>query len=406
VAAYGYYYTALQLQSRLFTTAVLMIGVGVTFGLVLRWLRLLEHRFALRREHVRRSASKTNDSDGDHMDDRAEVDLAAVDAQGRGMLQLGLGVAVLAGLWLIWSDLLPALNLFHDIVLWEHSDDGDGPVSVTLANALLAATLGAAFAMGARTLPGILEISVLPRLRIDAGTRYAITSVSRYLIAIVGLLIVCGLLGITWRKAQWLVAALGLGIGFGLQEIFANFVSGLVILLERPIRVGDTVTLGELSGTVTRIRMRATTVTDWERREIIIPNKTFLNERLVNWTLSDHVTRVLVRVAIDQNSDPELATRLMLEEARQTARIMRDPEPSVYLTALNNHAQNFEVRVYVSEMEDRLPIAHELYVRIVGTLRRHGIELAHTQHDLHIKDGARDDERPPSQALAHSPTAG
>ena len=115
----------------------------------------------------------------------------------------------------------------------------------------------------------------------------------RYAIAVVGIVLASNILGVSWSKVQWLVAALGVGLGFGLQEIVANFVSGLIVLGERPIRIGDVVTVGDVTGTVTRIRARATTVVDFDNKEVMIPNKAFITERVINWTLSNQTTRLL-----------------------------------------------------------------------------------------------------------------
>lgn len=116
------------------------------------------------------------------------------------------------------------------------------------------------------------------------GASYAITTILNYVIIAVGAMTVFGSLGVSWDKLQWLAAALSVGLGFGLQEIFGNFVSGLIILFERPVRIGDTVTIGTYSGTVSKIRIRATTITDFDRKEVIIPNKAFVTERLINWS--------------------------------------------------------------------------------------------------------------------------
>ncbi|RFA26359.1 hypothetical protein CAI21_16840 [Alkalilimnicola ehrlichii] len=396
MALYGYYYTALQLLSRLFTTAWLLIGVGIIFNLVVRWLKLMEKRLSLARAKTRREAAlaeREAAKDSDQLPgevwqepEEPELDLETIDEQNRGLLNLAVGIAIVSGLWLIWTDLLPALNIFQEVVLWEQSTaDGEGKLPLTLVDVILALTVGAFTLMAARNIPGILEISILPRLSIDAGTRYAITAIARYIIVTAGLIAVVNMLGISWSKAQWLVAALGLGLGFGLQEIFANFVSGLIILFERPVRVGDTVTVGELSGTVTRIRIRATTITDWDRREIIIPNKTFITERLVNWTLSDPITRVLIPISVSYDTDPEHARELILQVARDNPRVLEDPEPSVYLTGLGDNALSFELRAFVQEMADRLPLAHELHLGVVRTLREHGIEIPYPQRDLHIR---------------------
>ena len=141
----------------------------------------------------------------------------------------------------------------------------------------------------------MLEVLLLSRLSLKQGSSYAITTLLSYVIVMIGVMITLGSLGLSWSKMQWLVAALGVGLGFGLQEIFANFISGIIILFERPVRIGDVITIGELSGTVSRIRIRATTIIDFDRKEIIIPNKAFVTERLINWSLTDTVTRVTLK---------------------------------------------------------------------------------------------------------------
>ena len=122
---------------------------------------------------------------------------------------------------------------------------------------------------------------------------------------------------------------MGLGLGFGLQEIFANFVSGLIILFERPIRVGDTVTVGSISGVVSRIRIRATWITGFDRKELVVPNKEFVTTQLVNWSLSDAVSRVEIKVGIAYGSDTERAIELLQDAADANPDVLRDPAPSV-----------------------------------------------------------------------------
>ena len=137
-------------------------------------------------------------------------------------------------------------------------------------------------------------------------------------------------LGLQWSNIQWLVAALSVGLGFGLQEIVANFISGIILLFERPIRVGDVVTVGDVSGTVTRIRIRATTIRDFEQKELLIPNKELITGRLLNWTLSDAVTRVFLTVGVTYGSDVEKAMALILEAAVENPLVLQDPEPLMH----------------------------------------------------------------------------
>ncbi|MBV6695495.1 mechanosensitive ion channel, partial [Serratia quinivorans] len=131
-----------------------------------------------------------------------------------------------------------------------------------------------------------------------------------------------GILGVAWEKLQGLAAALTVGLGFGLQEICANFVSAIIILFERPVRIGDTVTIGSYSGTVSRIRIRATTVTDFDRKEVIIPNKAFVTERLINWTLSDTVTRIIIQVGVAYGSDLDKVKTILMKAAKDNPKVM------------------------------------------------------------------------------------
>ena len=160
------------------------------------------------------------------------------------------------------------------------------------------------------------------------------------------------------RRAREQVAALGVGLGFGLQEIFANFISGLIILFERPIRVGDLVTVGEFSGRVTRIRIRATTILNFERRELIIPNKEFITGRVINWTLTDPINRIEVAVGVAYKTDPERVMNVLLEVAKSNPNVMADPAPVVVFEGFGDSSVNFRLFAYVSNYDNRLDPLH------------------------------------------------
>lgn len=138
------------------------------------------------------------------------------------------------------------------------------------------------------------------------------------------------MIGIEWSKLQWLVAALTVGTGFGLQEIFANFVSGLIILFEKPIRIGDTVTIRDLTGSVTGINTRATTISDWDRKEIIVPNKAFITEQFINWSLSDSVTRVVLTIPAPSDANSEEVTQILYTAAERCSLVIDNPPPEVF----------------------------------------------------------------------------
>jgi potassium efflux system protein len=174
-------------------------------------------------------------------------------------------------------------------------------------------------------------------------------------------------------------------LGFGLQEIFANFVSGLIILFERPVRVGDVVTVDEVTGVISRIRMRATTITDWDRREFIVPNKEFITGRLLNWTLSDQVNRVVLNVGIAYGSDTRLAADLLMRIAKEHPLVLEEPPPRVTFEAFGDNSLNFVVRCYLPDLDNRLDVIHDLHMAVDAAFRRAGIEIAFPQRDIHIR---------------------
>jgi potassium efflux system protein len=258
-------------------------------------------------------------------------------------------------------------------------------VPVTLGDLLLALFVAGVTAIASKNLPGLMEIAVLQRITLQPGSRYAINTLLRYVVVTIGAIAVLDIVGWNWSQIQWLVAALSVGLGFGLQEIVANFVSGLVILFERPVRVGDTVTVGDLTGTVSRVRIRATTITDWDRKEIIVPNKSFITEQVINWTLSDPITRIVVPVGISYGSDVQLAQRVMEETLDSMPLVLDEPPPKVYFVGFGDSSLNFNLYVYSRQLSDRLPLMHAVHEEILGALRSNGIEIPFPQRDLHLR---------------------
>jgi potassium efflux system protein len=173
-------------------------------------------------------------------------------------------------------------------------------------------------------------------------------------------------------------------LGFGLQEIFANFVSGLVILMERPIRVGDLVTIGDTSGRVTRIQIRATTVTDFDCKELIVPNKEFITGRVLNWTLSDQLNRVTINVGIALGSDVSKARALMLAAAEEHPETLDDPAPMASFNAFNDGVLNLVLFAWLPSLDKRLQVIHDLHTTIHDRLSEAGITIAFPQRDLHL----------------------
>jgi potassium efflux system protein len=315
-------------------------------------------------------------------------DLASIGAQATRLLRALSVILMVIGVLVAWRDALPGLSLLNEISLWTYADVEEGQTverAVTLGAVLLALATGFVAVVAVKNLGGFLDIAFPEQARLSGGSRYAIRTVARYVIVGGALMTVFSVLGGNWSRIQWLVAAMGVGLGFGLQEIFANFVSGLIILFERPIRIGDTVTVGDLTGVVTRVQARATTVTDFDRKEVVIPNKTVITERVINWTLSDPVTRVVLKVGVAYGSDTAATCELILKAVRSVAIVLADPVPSVFFLAFGDSSLNFEARFFVGGVDQRIPATHDVLTAIDRELRQAGIEIPFPQREVHLR---------------------
>ena len=252
---------------------------------------------------------------------------------------------------------------------------------MTLLSVLTAVGVLFLAATATRNLSGLLEILILARSSADRGVRFAITTLSRYTIVVVAVVVAAQALGISWGKVQWLVAAVSVGLGFGLQEIFANFVSGVVLLVERPIRVGDVVTVAGVNGWVTKIQMRATTVLDFDRRELVVPNREFVTGQLINWTLTDPTTRVKIVVGVAYGSDTAKATELLLRVASENPTVLKDPPPRAIFHEFGESSLNFQLFVFLPHRDVYLDTIHELHSAIDAAFREAGITIAFPQRD-------------------------
>lgn len=405
LALAGYYYTALRLQQRFYGTVALWSLIALGSALVRRWLLLTRRRLVIEQARRKREAAasdkeKTAEKDKTATEEETAhaLDLVRIDTQTQKLLRAAAVFGLIAGTFLIWRDVIPALNALDRFKIWSitvtvQDAAGENGVlvsheeiqDITAANFLYAAIIIVVTTVSVRNLPGLLEILFLQKMR--AGERYATLAIVRYILIAVGTVAAFNSIGVGWSKVQWLVAALGVGLGFGLQEIFANFVSGIVLFFERPIRVGDTVTVGSLSGTVSQIRMRATTITDWDRKELIVPNKEFITGQLINWSLSDTILRLTLPVGIAYGSDTERARDELLRVAHEHPDLVADPAPQAFFLGFGESSLDFELRAFSPDVSSFVRIKHELYMAIDKAFREAGIEIAFPQRDLHVRSG-------------------
>jgi potassium efflux system protein len=404
LAAMGYYYTALRMSWEFQNTALLVLGLVLANNLALRGLVIAQRRLAYE-EEVRKHSEKLeaeHEKEGDSPRpvgemqfeyfeiEEPEISQAQITEQTRALLQTFLFFSGLIGLWIIWQDVLPALNVLQDIRLWSYSVEVEGVtkvVPITLISMLFAVLIAIITFVAARNLSGVLEITLFKYLPLDAGARYAFATICQYVVYIIGLITAFNYIGINWGSLKWLVAALGVGIGFGLQEIVANFISGLIILFERPVRVGDIVTVDNIDGVVSRIRIRATTITNWDRKEYIVPNKAFITGNVLNWTLSSDVNRIIINVGIAYGSDTELARDLLLKAAQEHPNVLEDPAPVATFEGFGDNALNFLLRCYIPNLDNRLATITDLHLAIDKAFRKSKITIAFPQRDIHLDPG-------------------
>jgi potassium efflux system protein len=402
-SAAGYHHSALRLTHCLQETWMTAIGLAVLFGLMVRALDWVTQSFDSSRSlaPAPQKLQQFDPNSEEIQEATTKRELAHNHEQVHRFLQFATVVTAVLCCWGIWHNVLPALNVVNDIHLWSMTKEVPvvadtaqagaavqaikQSVPVTLGDLIRAMIVLVVTIAAARSLPGLLDTLVLMRLPLDRGGRHAVATISRYLLITVGMLLTLKQVGVDWASLQWMVAAMTVGLGFGLQEIFANFVSGLIILLERPIRLGDFVTVNGETGFVTRIQFRATTITDLDRRELLVPNKKFITDELINWTLSDPITRLVVPVGIAYGSDTSMAHQLLLEVAAEHPIVLKEPESTAIMTAFGDSTLNFELRVFIPRRDEFSQITHELNTAIDRKFRGANIEIAFPQCDINVR---------------------
>ncbi len=400
----GYYYTALTLMYHLIISYFVLGSWGIlkdiTYRAMLVFSRHLSYQRLMEKQQHKNEIddSLTTDDESFVQTKMMEDEVLAVSKikdQVLRVVNIGLFLALLGLLYWVWSDLVTVAYYLESINLWQHTaitTTGSELQYITLLNLLVAIIILLTTYALIRNLPGVLEVILFSHIKFSQGTPYTITTLSTYFIFAIGATLAFGTLGLSWSKLQWLFAALSVGLGFGLQEIFANFVSGLIILFERPVRVGDVITIDNFSGTVSRIRIRSTTLVDFDRKEIIVPNKTFVTERIVNWALSNSITRVKVFIGVAYGSDLDLVKSLLLQIADECPYALKDPKPIVYFLNFGASTLDHELRVYVNDIGHRNKSIDYINHRINTLFAQHNIDIAFNQLDVYIKNTHNNDE--------------
>ncbi|MCP4702153.1 MAG: mechanosensitive ion channel [Gammaproteobacteria bacterium] len=311
----------------------------------------------------------------------------AVLAQIRGSLRLLLAVAGAVLLAFYWGLNESAFRVLSEYTLYSAAGPNGKLRFVTLADvSLFFISLGLTFWL-VKHLPRLFELLFFSRVRLDDGLRYAIVTMSRYTVIVAGLLAAFSFLKLDLAKVGWLVAAISVGLGFGLQEIVANFVSGIILLMERPIRVGDVITVGTAFGEVTRINIRSTTVLSPEKQEFLIPNRDLITKEVINWTLGTSAVRVELPIGVAYGVDVDLVTELLLDIADKDPEVLKNPRPEALFVLHGASSLDFIMRVFVSHPTRHLPVFDRLNKAISKSFAAHNIEIPFAQQDINIRSG-------------------
>ncbi|MBK4775721.1 miniconductance mechanosensitive channel MscM [Candidatus Pantoea edessiphila] len=397
-SALGYLSTAKSILLHIEISNTIWLMILIVYHVIRRWM-LIQHRrlsfdrakqkraeiLALRARSDEEKEQSMQNADSIEIEEPV-VNLDVISAQSLKLVRWILTLLALLLLIFSWSEIHLALGFFDNILLWNTTNSNHGNYHPITLGALLAAVLTFIITLQlVRNMPALIELVLLQHLNLRPGTNYTISTLIKYITIILGVLFGFSVIGIEWSKLQWLVAALGVGLGFGLQEIFANCISGLIILFERPIRIGDTVTIRDLTGSITRINTRATTITDWDRKEIIVPNKAFITEQFVNWSLSDSVTRVVIAIPTININNSYKVTKILKHVAECCSYVLKNPSPEVFLVDLQQGVMLFELRVYVAEMGHRMPLRHEINQLIIEKFTQNNITIPFPPFQMRIE---------------------
>lgn len=389
----GYYYTVIQLLNRVAITLYIGFAYLILANTLRRELYVAEIKISkkIRQKVLQIKESQSAHSNANSFGARFEsFRLELVNNRAFKLFNAIILTVSIYFMYLQWSDLAGVLTYLDNIYLWHNVENVNGQTitnSLSFGDILLAIVIVIVAVVLNHNLPLLIERIFMLRSDVAAkSTSYTIKLITSYIITGLGIIFAAGALGISWDNLQWLVAALSVGLGFGLQEIFANFVSGLIILFERQIRVGDIVTISNLSGTVNKIRIRATTIVSFDNKEVVIPNRQFITTALTNWSLSNTVTKVEFAIGIAYDADPNKAKDILRGIIRRCRDLNREKKPSVFIKSLDASAITIMCEVYVNEIGKRKAVYDYLSTETLRLFKDHDIEIPFDQLDVTIRN--------------------
>jgi len=242
------------------------------------------------------------------------------------------------------------------------------------------------FILGWVTEEGLRQV-IMPRTSADLGVVNTVITISRYLILVTGVLVVFNALGVNLTSLALIGTGLSVGVGFGMQQIIANFISGIVLLFEQSLRPGDVIEVNNQQGTVQKLNIRSTIIRTADNVEIIVPNETFLTSQLTTFTRSDQLVRVSIPVGVSYDSDPKQVRQLLLDTAVKHGLVRPEPAPTVFFDGFGESSIDFTLLIWVDDPTRRRAVRSDLYFMIWETLTKHNIEIPFPQRDFNLRNG-------------------
>ncbi len=393
--ASGYLYSIVTLTNRLAFTCYILLTYVLVSQTLHRMMHVYIFKASLKKNHTTEDKNSVEITTQNFIS-MLNMSPAHLCSKAFKIVNTALLIITAFFMYIQWNDLASVLRYLDTIQIWTKTEIINGSPVVTdylsLANILLAVFILIVTSVLNKNLPSILEKLLLIKKGINQkSTSYTVKVITSYLITGFGIICAAGSVGIRWENLQWLVAALSVGLGFGLQEIFANFVSGIILLFERQTRVGDIITLNGLSGTVNKIRIRSTTVMSFENKEVMIPNKEFITSALTNWSLTSTVTKLEFVVGVAYDADVEKAKSLLLSIVNRCRYISKDHSSLIYIKELAASSINICADVYVTKIGERKLTIDYLCRETLSVFAKNNIEIPFDQLDLHVKTLEKDE---------------
>lgn len=306
----------------------------------------------------------------------------ALESRLKNLLKAMLWIGVFVALFQMWGIYTSFGQVWEKIFQFKFAV---GELTVSLGRILLSALFFYVILSVSWFIRAFLEGEVFPRQQIDRGARDSIKKLIHYSLLFLGIVMAISVIGLNLTSFAFLTGAVGIGVGFGLQNIVNNFVSGLMLLFERPFKVGDVVVVDDETGTVRKIGLRSTIIETPDRSELIVPNSQFISGKVVNWTRTNHIARVRVPVGVAYGSDVEGVMRLLKDAAEADPRILNDPVPNPLFLQFGDSSLEFELHCWVADVKDSLSVKSNLCREIDRRFREAGVEMPFPQRDLHLR---------------------